>query len=80
MLKSYILVDLAQQYCELLEEGHTNEMAFDTIKEILRNDFDGEIWELVDDEENSLELDFDDFLSDIMDDISIRANDHFENK
>jgi hypothetical protein len=78
-LKNSIMIDLSQQYCELLEEGNSNEQAYDIIKEITRNEYDGEIWELVDDEENTLDLDFDDILYDLMDDIKSRGNYYFEN-
>lgn len=79
MLARNIMTDLGQEYCELLEEGHFNEYARDIIREKVRNEYDGEIWELVEDEENTLDLDFDDILSDICDEIESLGNTYYEN-
>jgi hypothetical protein len=78
-LKNSIMVDLGQEFCELLQEGYSNEQANDIMREKLRNEYDGEIWELVENEENTLDLDFDDILFDLMDDIDSRGNYYFEN-
>jgi hypothetical protein len=79
MLNENVKVDLAQEMVELLEAGHDRIDSYSIIKETIRNEYDGEIWEMVDSEENTLELDFDDFLNDIMDDIEARADYYLEN-
>jgi hypothetical protein len=78
-LKNHIMVDLGQEYCELLEENYSNEQAYDIMNEKIRNEYDGEIWEMVDDEENTLDLDFDDVLSEIMEEVKSKGNYYFEN-
>jgi hypothetical protein len=78
-LKNSIMLDLSQDYCELLEIGYSNEQAYDSIKEKTRNEYDGEIWELVDSEENTLDFNFDDCLYEIMEDIQSRGNYYYDN-
>ncbi|QIW88613.1 hypothetical protein P59_244 [Bacillus phage P59] len=79
MLKESVKIDLAQEMVELMEAGHDRIDSYGIIKDTIRNEYDQEIWEAVDSEENTLELDFDDFLNDLMDDIEARADYYMEN-
>jgi hypothetical protein len=78
-LKNHIMVDLGQEFCELLEDNYSNQEAYAIMKDKVRNEYDGEIWDMVDDEENTLEMDFDDILSEIMEEVESKGNYYHEN-
>jgi hypothetical protein len=78
-LKRHIMTDLGQEYCELLEGHELNEHVYGIMKEKVRNEYDSEIWEMVDSEENEDEFDFDDILYEIMIEVETLGNYYFEN-
>lgn len=78
-LKRHIMVDLGQEYCEELEAGELNENVYAIMKEKVRNEYDSEIWEMVDSEENEDEFEFDDILYEIMVEVESLGNYYFEN-
>jgi hypothetical protein len=78
-LKRHIMTDLGQEYCELLEGHELNENVREIMTEKIRNSYDGEIWELVDSEENEDEFDFDDILYEIMIEVEALGNYYYEN-
>jgi hypothetical protein len=78
-LKRHIMVDLGQEYCELLEAGELNENVLEIMKEQIRNDYDGDIWEMVDSEENEDDLEFDDILYEIVTEVESLGNYYYEN-
>lgn len=78
-LKRHIMIDLGQEYYEELEAGELNEHVYGIIKEKVRNEYDSEIWEMVDSEENEDEFEFDDILYEIMVEVETLGNYYFEN-
>jgi len=78
-LKNSIMLELSQEYSELLDDNYSNDEAYYIMRDKVRNEYDGEIWELVENEENTLDLDFDDILSDLMEDIQSRGNYYYDN-
>lgn len=78
-LATHIMVDLGQDYCDMLQEGELREHAESTIRERVINDFDGEIWELVEHEENESELDFYEVVDEVVDGIVSNGEYYYEN-
>ena len=78
-LATHIMVDLGQDYCEMLQEGELREHAESMIRERVINNFDGEIWELVEDEENESELEFYEVVDEVVMDIVSKGEYYFEN-
>jgi hypothetical protein len=78
-LAGHIMVDLGQDYCEMLQEGELREHAESTIRERVINNFDSEIWELVEDEENESELDFYEVVDEVVDGIVSNGEYYYEN-
>ena len=73
-LKMSIIRGLAEEWLDMKDAGNTDTGCYEVARENLRSDYDSEIWELVDSEENTLELDFDDILNDNMDEIESLVN------
>jgi hypothetical protein len=78
-LSSFIMTDLGNDYCGMLEVGELREHAKSTIRQIVINDFDGEIWELVEDEENESELDFYEVVDEVVESVISLGEYYFEN-
>jgi hypothetical protein len=69
------ITELAIDFIDLLDETPDRTEAWKIMKDRVAEVYEDKIWEAVDSEDNGLDLDFDDFLSDLMDDIETRADD-----
>jgi hypothetical protein len=69
------IAELAIDLMDLRDETPDRLEAYSIMKERVREVYEDKIWEAVDSEENGLDLDFDDILSDLMDDIENTADD-----
>ena len=78
-LERYVMVELGQMFYELLMEGYSNDIAYDMMKEVVRNERESDIWEMVDSEENENELEFSDVLYEIMLEVEELGNYYLEN-
>lgn len=78
-LSSFIMTDLGNDFCDMLQSGELREHAESTIRQIVINDFDGEIWELVEHEENESELDFYEVVDEVVDSIISLGEYYLEN-
>jgi hypothetical protein len=78
-LERNIMIDLGLEYCELLEEGHLHEHAKEIMQERVRSGYDGDIWEMVDSEDNEEEFEFDDFMYEIMLEVENLGSTYYQN-
>jgi hypothetical protein len=79
-LSGEITRDLASEYCEMVQSGDSREYAQDHIKQTVINNYDGEVWEIVDSEDNSDELDFYEVVNEVVDEVVMLGEDYLENE
>jgi len=79
-LPAHIITDIAQEALELMEhEGYDTIDTESWVRNQLRGVYDDRIWEMVESEENTLELDFDDILNDLTDDVMSKVEYYRDN-
>jgi len=79
ILPTYAVTDFAQEYNEMLESGYDKIDTRSELRERIGEAWETEIWEVVDSPDNTLDLEFDDVLNEILDDIEDRAEYYREN-
>lgn len=80
LLSGEITRELASEYLEMIKEGESMEIARDHIKSTVVNNYDGEVWAVVDSEENDQELDYYEMADEVTDEIIILAETYLENE
>lgn len=80
LLSDKITQELAHELYDMVKCGISFEYAEDHICQLVLNNYDGEIWELVDSEENTDSLDYYDYANEIVNEISVLAKNYLRDE